>query len=235
MHGNGPVGAAGTWAVRIWLPDEPGRLGLVADELGRLGTNVVGMEVLERSAGLAIDELRIEAPVGVSADDVAVRLGGLAGVRVEEVRPLRPGAEERGLEVIRAAEAILEAANPTAAVTTLVAVARQLFDHHWSALLDRRADACLERSGDAPAVGWLLAFVAGAAAAPGGAETEGSGVIAGELVESGLVLCIGRTVWFRRRERRELELLARVADRMCRPFRGDRIPQIWTARSQPLS
>jgi hypothetical protein len=51
--------------------------------------------------------------------------------------------------------------------------------------------------------------------------------MAGELAEAGLSLCIGRTVAFRQREQRELEMLVRVADRMCRPLRGDRIPPGW--------
>ncbi len=234
MQSGATANGTATLAVRIWLADEPGRLGVVAAELGSVGVNVVGMEVLERSGGMVIDELRIETPPRVSADDVARLLGALSGIRVEDVRPLRPGSEERGLEVIRAAEALLEAANATAAVATLVAMAQHLFDHDWSALVDLRSQSCLERRGEVPPTEWLLAFVAGVHSTPGGAETAGCGVIAGSLLESGLVLCIGRTVGFRRRERRELDMLARVADRMCRPIRGDRIPVVWSQRSSPL-
>ena len=46
--------------VRIWLRDAPGVLGAVAAEIGAVHGNVVGLEVLERDAGVAIDELVVE-------------------------------------------------------------------------------------------------------------------------------------------------------------------------------
>jgi hypothetical protein len=46
--------------MRIWLPDAPGVLGAVAAEIGAVRGNVVGLEVLEREAGVAIDELVVE-------------------------------------------------------------------------------------------------------------------------------------------------------------------------------
>jgi len=41
--------------IRIWLPDAPGVLGAVAAEIGAVQGNVVGLEVLEREAGVAIE------------------------------------------------------------------------------------------------------------------------------------------------------------------------------------
>ena len=48
--------------MRIWLPDAPGVLGAVAAEIGAVRGNVIGLEVLEREAGVAIDELVVELP-----------------------------------------------------------------------------------------------------------------------------------------------------------------------------
>ena len=48
--------------MRIWLPDAPGVLGAVAAEIGAVQGNVIGLEVLEREAGVAIDELVVELP-----------------------------------------------------------------------------------------------------------------------------------------------------------------------------
>lgn len=223
-----------TLAVRIWLPDEPGRLGVVAGRLGNLGANVVGLEVLERSGGMAIDELRVEMPVRGGSEALARTLSDVPDLRVEDVRPLRPGCPERSLEVIAAAEALLETANATATIAALVGLTEELFDFDWSALVDLRARTCLQRTGDGPSLDWLLAFVSGVLSTPGGAETSGSGVIAGSLVDSGLILCLGRAVAFRRRERRELDMLARAADRMCRPLRADRVPTAWVNRPLPL-
>lgn len=218
------------YTVRLWVPDRPGMLGTVASRIAALEGNVVGLEVLERSDEVAVDELVVELPDSVEADELSRRLHDIAGAGVEEVRPVPTGAEERGLQVVDAAVTLLETANPTAALAALVGTVRTLFDVRWSALLDLATETYVEASGDeVPSVEWLLAFLAGAR----NADTSNSGVIVGELPEAALVLCIGRRVPFRRREQRELDMLARVADRMCRPLR-ERIPPTWGARGRFL-
>ena len=37
------------FVVRVWLPDRPGALGLVASRIGAIGGDIVGVDVLERS------------------------------------------------------------------------------------------------------------------------------------------------------------------------------------------
>ncbi len=212
------------FAVRVWLPDRPGTLAAVATGIAAMEGNVIGLEVLERSGGVAIDELMVELPSSLTAEDVSRQLQEVPGVGVEEVRPVPPDAEERGLQVIAAAIAILETANPTASLAALVGLAGALFDVEWSALVDVTSESCLQATGDVPTVDWLLAFASGARRA----STTGSGVMAAELPDAGLVLCIGRAVPFRGREQRELDMLVRVADRMCRPLR-ERIPQTWSS------
>ena len=59
--------------MRIWLPDAPGVLGAVAAEIGAVQGNVVGLEVLEREAGVAIDELVVELPDEPGAVDAVCR------------------------------------------------------------------------------------------------------------------------------------------------------------------
>lgn len=223
-----------TLAVRIWLPDEPGMLAAVATRIAGLRGNVVGLEVLERSNGVAIDELLVELPEEGMAERLCHQLRTLDGAGVEEVRVVPPGMEDRGLQVIAAAVTILETANASASVAALAGLTGDLFDVEWSALLDLHTGTCVDRTGNGPQVDWLVAFVTGAQSSPGGADTAGSGVMAGLLTETGLALCIGRSVPFRRREREELDMLARVADRMCRPLRGDRIPQSWGAQPRFL-
>ena len=72
--------------MRIWLPDAPGVLGAVAAEIGAADGNVIGLEVLERDAGVAIDELVVELPDDPGAIDAVCR-----------GRAQRPGA---GVEVV---------------------------------------------------------------------------------------------------------------------------------------
>lgn len=212
-------------ALRLWLPDVPGMLAAVALRIAACGGNVVGLEVLECTGGVAVDELLVELDDLGRTDEMCRALRELDGTGVEEVRHLPDDAEERGLQVIAAAVAILETANPTATLSALTGLADDLFGAGWIALVDRSAGVCVQTRGDVPPVDWLVAFCAGAHSA--GGATSGSGVMAADLAEAGLAVCIGRTVAFRRREQRELDMLARVADRMCRPLRTDRIPAGW--------
>ena len=51
-----------TYVVRVWVPDRPGALGAVASRVGAVRGDLVGVEILERGAGRAIDELVVELP-----------------------------------------------------------------------------------------------------------------------------------------------------------------------------
>lgn len=214
-------------SVRIWLPDEPGMLAAVATRIAAIRGNVVGLEVLERSGGVAVDELMVEMPDEGLAETLGRQLQTIEGAGIEEIRKVPPEMEERGLQVIAAAVSILETANASASLAALVGLASDLFDAEWTALVDIGSETYVHCSGDVPGVAWLIAFVSGARNAPEDVATSASGVMAGELVESELILCIGRSVAFRGREHRELDMLVRVADRMCRPLRGDRVPPSW--------
>ena len=218
-------------SVRIWLPDQPGMLGAVATRIAAMRGNVVGLEVLERDGGVAIDDLMVELPGAGMIDELCDQVRQIEGAGIEDVRPVAPDAEDRGLQVVAAAISILETANPSAALAALLGLAGELFEAEWTALADLRTETYVECTGEVPALEWLAAFAPGArtareAGTPG--ITEGSGVLTEELGEVGLTLALGRSVPFRRRERREVEMLARVTDRACRPLiHADRIPPGW--------
>ena len=57
-----------TFVVRVWLPDRPGALGQVASRIGSVRGDVVGIDILERGGGLAVDELVVGMPDGSSVD-----------------------------------------------------------------------------------------------------------------------------------------------------------------------
>src|SRR5439155_291311 len=63
----------GVFVMRVWLPDRPGALGAVASRIGAVRGDLVGIDILERGAGRAIDELVIELP-----DDALVPLSSAA-------------------------------------------------------------------------------------------------------------------------------------------------------------
>ncbi len=150
--------------MRIWLPDAPGVLGAVAAEIGAVEGNVIGLEVLEREAGVAIDELVVELPdVPGAIDAVCKGIRNIPGAGVEDVRELATVAQDREDTVLNAAAAILQAATATAAMNTLSSQLMSLFDLTWLAVADLGLQTFAEVHGEAPDIAWLTAFAAGLA------------------------------------------------------------------------
>jgi hypothetical protein len=214
----GPAAGAGVQAarvaLRIWVPDRPGVLGAVATRVGGIRGNVVGLEVLEREGGVAVDELMVELPDPGLVDLLCRQVRLVEGVGVEDVRVVGPDEEERGLEVMSAALAILETANSGAALSALMGFAQDLFELDWATLTDLESGAHVHSMGEIPSVPWLAAFIDGARVDGTTGRTDGSGVLAELLEVAGVTLFLGRSVPFRRRERREMEMLARITDRV---------------------
>jgi hypothetical protein len=86
--------------------------------------------------------------------------------------------------------------------------------------------------GDTPELAHLAELMEDGQISPKAAGPRGSALVGVPLEESGLTLFAGRPIPFRERERREIEMLARVTDRTCRPARGDRIPPQWSSGGQ---
>ena len=125
--------------IRIWLPDAPGVLGAVAAEIGAVQGNVVGLEVLEREAGVAIDEMVVELPDDPGAIDAVCRgVRNVPGVGVEEVVELSGEGEvpDREDTVLAATTAILGAATPDGVLKELTGRLRSLFVLDWLAVAD---------------------------------------------------------------------------------------------------
>lgn len=201
--------------MRIWLPDAPGSLGAIATAIGAVGGNVVGLEVLERGAGVAIDELVVELPSGDGVVDSVCRcVRTVPGAGVEQVTELADAAPDREDGVLAAAAGILAAATPTAALNALTGHLMALFGLSWLALADDGLEGFTEVHGDVPPLRWVAAFAEGARSGADPAnDTTGSGVFVEPVPETGLAVCGGRTTPIRRRERREIGLLVMVASR----------------------
>ena len=180
--------------MRIWLPDAPGVLGAVAAEIGAVNGNVIGLEVLEREAGVAIDELVVELPDEPGAVDAVCRgVRNVPGAGVEEVTELRTGAPDREDTVLAAAAGILQAATPTAAMHTLAGYLMALFDLSWLALADEALEGFTEVHGEVPSAKWVAAFAEGSRSGADPAnDTTGSGVFVEPLPETGQTVCGGR-------------------------------------------
>jgi hypothetical protein len=178
--------------MRIWLPDAPGVLGAVAAEIGAVKGNVIGLEVLEREAGVAIDEFVVELPdLPGAVDAVCKGIRTIPGAGVEEVRELAAVAQDREDTVLNAAAAILQAATPTAALNAFVEV-----------------------HGDVPTIAWVTAFVEGSqSGADPSNDTTSSGVFVEPIPDTALTICGGRPAPIRRRERHGIAVLVLVTAR----------------------
>ncbi|HTU37548.1 MAG TPA: hypothetical protein VMF35_05990 [Acidimicrobiales bacterium] len=210
--------------VRIWLPDAPGVLGSVAAAIGAVQGNVIGLEVLERESGVAIDELVVELPdVDGSVEALCRGVRSVPGVGIEEVTKLDAAALDREDTVLAAAAAILQAAIPSAAMTALTGNLISLFGLSWLAVADNSLERFSEVHGDVPPARWVAAFAHGARSGTDPAnDTTGSGVFVEPLPEAAVTVCGGRATPLRRRERREIALLAMVAARFMDALgRGD--------------
>jgi hypothetical protein len=201
--------------MRIWLPDAPGVLGAVAAEIGAAMGNVIGLEVLEREAGVAIDELVVELPDEPGAVDAVCKgVRNVPGAGVEEVRQLTSAAPDREDTVLSAAASILQAATPTAAMNALLGQLRGLFDLTWLALADQRIESFIEVHGEVPPVQWVAAFAEGSRSGADPAnDTTGTGVFVESVPDTEFTVCGGRPAPIRRRERHEIATLVVVTAR----------------------
>jgi hypothetical protein len=68
--------------LRVELPDVPGSLGRVATAIGEAGGDIEAIEIVEKGAGTAIDDVLLEMNEGAMPDSVVSACNALDGVRV---------------------------------------------------------------------------------------------------------------------------------------------------------
>ncbi|MFM8846487.1 MAG: hypothetical protein ACKOHN_00340 [Actinomycetota bacterium] len=198
-----------TVVLRLWLPDLPGTLGRVAAAIGRASGDVVGIEILERGAGMAIDELTVALPDGASSDVLIDEVSGVDGVAVEDVHEVAPDRPDQSVLALDVAARIMEATDAERAVTACASI-REMLESDWCVII---VDEPVAASGEVPDVAWLTAFVAGARHLDHDDEHEHtpSDIAWAPLGTSGATIVSGRVKGaFRLRERRHLALIARI-------------------------
>jgi hypothetical protein len=200
--------------VRVWLPDRPGALGLVASRIGAIGADIVGVDVLERSEHVAVDEFAVVIE-SIELVKLLVReIEEVDGASVEQwVRVDRfPDARLDALETV---ERVFEAGDAFALWTRLVERVRAEFAADWAVVL--HGAQLLASAGDAvpgPIVLEALAAGTGASPAVAAGDAGPEDLAVAPLLGSCAVLLVGRDGHpFRRRERHQLLALARIADR----------------------
>jgi hypothetical protein len=203
-----------TFIVRVWLPDRPGALGAVASRIGALRGDVVGIEILERGGGRAIDELVVQLPDATVMGLLVSEIAEVDGVDVEDVRPAPGAPADQRLDALDTAAVLVGATTQAALIGELVARAHEVFEAEWAAAVDTERALVAAAVGSPPPAAWLAAFVAGSrSSALVAAGDRGPDDAAWSALEGTAVAVVlgrrGRP--FRARERRELSALARIA------------------------
>ncbi len=203
------------FVVRIWLPDRPGALGQVASRIGAVGGDLVGIDILERGAGRAIDELIVELPDRSLLDLLARELREVDGVDVEDMRPIGVEVRDPRQDALDTALALVEAPTADSLLRALADRASRGFEAEWAAVISAESSEPLAVVGKAPEVPWISAFVSGSRASMRVASGEsGPADIAWSTLDGAdLTLVLGRGGRpFRARERHQLTALVRIAD-----------------------
>jgi hypothetical protein len=203
-----------TYVVRVWLPDRPGALGAVASRIGAVRGDLVGIDILERGAGRAIDELLIELPHAGLLDLMVNEVNQVDGVDVEDVREVPGTLPDPRVDALETAAYIVERHDPSDVLLALATHAVKDFEAEWAAVVDPVAPQPLTSVGTMPPEAWVFAFVKGArASVGGGGAASPSDVAWADMSVASLVVVLGRDGRpFRTRERRQLSALARIAD-----------------------
>jgi hypothetical protein len=76
-----------SYLLRVQLEDRPGSLGSLAVALGSVGADILSLDVVERTAGYAVDDLVVELPHGAMPDMLITAAEKLNGVYVDSIRP----------------------------------------------------------------------------------------------------------------------------------------------------
>jgi len=200
-----------TLLVRVALPDRPGALGAVASRIGSVRGDVVGVEIVERGDGFAVDEFVVELP---EEDNVPLLLAEIAevdGASVEIVHPLSDPGRDRRIDAYDSAAVLLTERSHGRVLDVLVGLAHRDLDCEWAAVVDTSEPAIVSSVGRPPAPVWLAAHAADSLVGdPGKATADVAWAVLGAW---DLMLVVGRPGWrFGAHERRCLEALARLAD-----------------------
>ena len=201
--------------MRVWLPDRPGALGAVASRIGAVRGEIVGIEILERGGGRAVDDLVLELPDGSSLDLLVAEISQVDGVDVEDVRPVLDALHDPRLDALEMAAQLVAASSAPEIVAELCERAVVTIGAQWAVVVDLDAVTVRAGVGPAPELAWLTAFVAGSrsSARVAAMETGPDDVLWAPLPAANLALVMGRDGQaFRARERRTAAALARIVD-----------------------
>jgi hypothetical protein len=202
-----------TYVVRIWIPDRPGALGAVASRIGSVRGDLIGIDILERGAGLAIDELVVSLPDDDLVPLLLKEINEVDGVAVEDLHQVPGGGlPDPRLAALETAALLVQLDDPGAILQALAEHAAVDFGAPWAGVVDVASSTVLAVVGEPPPAPWLAAFVTGSRSADAG-DSGPEDMAWTHLARSGYDLVLGRPGRpVRGRERRQLAALGEIAD-----------------------
>jgi len=216
MSAAGTSPGAACVLLRVWLPDRPGALGAVASRIGAVRGDIVGIDVLERDDGVAIDEFGVVLSDAELLPLLVREVEEVDGCRVEHVTVVHHFPDPR-LDALVSVAIVCEADDDAELRSSLAAYAGSAFQADWVAVMGD--EQVLAAYGNPPADNYLVALAEGASSSPAVASglAGPADLAAAPLPMVGAVLLVGRTGnEFRERERAQLLALARIADHVWR-------------------
>ncbi|HZT65107.1 MAG TPA: ACT domain-containing protein [Acidimicrobiales bacterium] len=147
------------YLLRVWLPDRPGALGAVASRIGALRGDVLGLEVLEREGGVAVDELDVELPSEELIPLLLREIAQVDGCGVEECRRVRSAPPSPVRVIADLVGALEHAGDPAAVPAALAEAALEAARADWVLVVQDNLE--LASAGPAPHPRWTAALCAG--------------------------------------------------------------------------
>lgn len=151
-----------SFLLRLVLPDRPGTLGAVASALGQVGADIISVDVVERTPGIAVDDLVVELSDGRLPDALISAAHSVDGVWVESIRRYAGSLDtQRELELIEAMTG-----DPDRTVAILISGLPRIFRAGWSLLLQVSGDVAQVRAASDAAPEDIGATLSGMSLAP---------------------------------------------------------------------
>jgi hypothetical protein len=204
-----------TLVLRLWLPDRPGALGLVASRIGAVRGDVLAIDILERGGGQVVDELVVSLPAGTPDELLIAEVGAVDDVAVESVREAPSDRPDPALALFELGAEVAEACAGRTAdpIEVLGRGIGSALEADWVVVIG--PDGEQFRHGSPPESRWLSAFFDGSRHLPSGSNHGPADVLWARLPRSSMLIAAGRSSRAaHERERVRLQILARTVDHL---------------------